>query len=114
MKKVEAIRLISKTFEASFEREGFGYFVKELLNSFDESKAHKWKLIKDSYTEHIASWERVGVYKEDGKRIDILIVHLKKDMALARARTMQRNFVAGYLRGDYGSNMHSKKQIREN
>jgi|APSaa5957512622_1039677.scaffolds.fasta_scaffold01759_3 hypothetical protein len=103
MKKADAVRLIRKTFEAPFAREEFIHFVRELLNSFDESKAHKWKTLKESFSEHIASWERIGVYEEDGKRIDLLIVHLEKETSLERARTMQRNFVAGYLRGDYGS-----------
>ena len=103
MKKTDAVKLIRKTFEAPFEREQFTLFLKELLNSFDESKAHKWKMVKESFSEQVASWERVGVYQKDERRIDTLIVYLKKETSLERARTMQRNFVAGYLRGDYGS-----------
>lgn len=103
MKEADAVRLIRKTFEAPFEREDFIHFMRELLNFFEDSKAHKWKTIKDSFSEHIASWERVGAYYADKQRIDLLIVHLKKETSLERARTMQRNFIAGYLRGNYGS-----------
>jgi hypothetical protein len=103
MKKADAVELVCNTFEAPFERGQFVHFVRELLNSFDEEKAHKWKLIKNSFEDYVDSWERVGVYEQAEQRIDILIVHLKKETSLERARTMQRNFVAGYLRGDYGS-----------
>lgn len=100
----DAIKLVRKTFEAPFERGRFIVFVRELLNTLDEEKAHKWKTVKEYFSEYIASWERIGVYRDaNEKRIDILIVHLKKETSLERARTMQRNFVAGYLRGDYGS-----------
>ena len=105
MKKADAIKLISKTFESPFEREGFIRFVRELLNGFesDAFAPRKGRYIPDAFGGHIKSLERVGVYREAEKRIDILIVHLKKETSLERARTMQRNFIAGYLRGDYGS-----------
>lgn len=105
MKKADAIKLISKTFEAPFEREGFIRFIKELLNSFepDSFAPRTGTYIREAFREQIHSLERIGVYEEADKRIDLLIVHLKKETSLERARTMQRNFVAGYLRGDYGS-----------
>ena len=105
MSKKHAIELVRDTFEAPFERGQFVRFVRELLNSFDDDSfaPRKGTYIPDSFREQVESLERVGVYQQAGTRIDILIVHLKKETSLERARTMQRNFVAGYLRGDYGS-----------
>ena len=105
MSKKHAVELVRDTFEAPFERGQFIRFVRELLNSFDDDSfaPRKGTYIPDSFREQVESLERVGVYEQDQKRIDILIVHLKKETSLERARTMQRNFVAGYLRGDYGS-----------
>ena len=40
--------------------------------------------------------------KPEEKKIDILIVQLKKETSLERARTMQRNFIAWYLNGSRG------------
>ena len=47
--------------------------------------------------------ERIGKYEDpEGKKIDILIVHLKKQTSLEQARTRQRNFIAWYLNGSRG------------
>ena len=47
--------------------------------------------------------ERIGKYKDpDGKFLDILVVHLRKETSLERARTKQRNYVAKYLKGANG------------
>lgn len=59
--------------------------------------------IPDTFKPYINKYERVGKYVSEGKRIDILIVYLKKETSIERARTMQRNFIAGYLAGKYGS-----------
>lgn len=45
-----------------------------------------------------------GKYRDgEEKRLDILIMYLEKELTVERARSMLRNFVAGYLRGNYGS-----------
>ena len=42
-------------------------------------------------------------YKDpSNKEIEVLWVNLKKEAALDRARTMQRNFIAWYLNGGRG------------
>ncbi len=40
--------------------------------------------------------------------IDILIVNLKKETSIERARTMQRNFIAWYLNGSRGGEMKGR------
>ncbi|MEN3046904.1 MAG: hypothetical protein ABDH49_08020 [Candidatus Hydrothermales bacterium] len=54
--------------------------------------------LPDAFSSHIDSLERIGIYSRDDKEIDLLIVQLKKETSLERARTMQRNFVAWYLK----------------
>jgi len=42
---------------------------------------------------------RIGKYTDNKNEIDLLIVQLKRETSLERARTMQRNFIAWYLKG---------------
>ncbi|MCL0034870.1 Eco57I restriction-modification methylase domain-containing protein [Dehalococcoidia bacterium] len=49
--------------------------------------------------------ERIGKYTEDENEIDLLIVKLKRETSLERARTMQRNFIAWYLKGSRGGKL---------
>ncbi len=104
MDKKSAIKLIRETFENSFEKERFVYFVKNLFNKISlEPFEYHGQYIPDTYEPYINKYERVGKYVSEDKRIDILIVYLKKETSIERARTMQRNFIAGYLAGKYGS-----------
>ncbi|MFH1656445.1 MAG: TaqI-like C-terminal specificity domain-containing protein [Candidatus Nealsonbacteria bacterium] len=100
-----AINIIKKTFQGSFDKDSFIYFIKNLLNHIDESSfIYKGNLIPDAYKSYIQSLERIGKYEDikDDKSIDILVVHLKKNTSLERARTMQRNFIGWYLNGSRG------------
>ena len=103
MNQTEATHLIRDVFEQPFDEARFTYFVRELLNDIDESKAFDrpmtGQFIHLSFRDHVRQYRRIATYTDpDGEAIDILIVHLKNDSALERARTMQRNFVAHYLK----------------
>ena len=101
MDKESAKKLIRNTFQNSFDKEKFIYFIKNLLNQYDESKAFHLHgcYIPDSFKDYIKSYERIGTYTDpEGKKIDILIVHLKRETTIDRARTAQRNFIARYLK----------------
>ncbi len=79
-----------------------------LLKTYDRNKALEPRSgiqgITERYLDFIASWERIGRYVDkDGKKIDILVVKLRKETSLYRARTAQRNFVAEYLKGNLGT-----------
>jgi type I restriction-modification system DNA methylase subunit len=102
-----AIKLIRDTFEQRFNDERYVTFVKNLLNSIDESSpfTYQGNLIPDAYKQHITALKRVGKYKDADNSIDILIVHLKKERSLDRARTMQRNFIAWFLNGSRGGEL---------
>lgn len=104
MDRQQAQRIIKETFENPFDRGRFSGFAKNLLNRMeDDPFDYNIVRIPDSYKPHIRRYERIGKYHDGENRVDILIVHLDKETSIERARTMQRNFVAGYLQGKYGS-----------
>ncbi|GAJ12019.1 unnamed protein product, partial [marine sediment metagenome] len=105
MDKQAAINLISNTFNCPFDENRFSNFARNLLNDIDESKtfAYHGTYIPDSFKNHIKKYKRLGKYKDpEGNALDVLIVHLERETALERARTMQRNFIAWYLNGGRG------------
>src|SRR3990167_1979329 len=104
MDKQQAKYIIQETFENPFERERFIGFIKNLLNRIEEATfTYQGQFIPDAYKGYISSLERVGKFNDGENRIDMLIIKLQKETSLERARTMQRNFVAWYLNGKYGS-----------
>src|SRR3989338_6738687 len=104
MDKQKAKHIIQETFENSFEKERFTGFIKNLLNRIEEATfTYQGQFIPDAYKGYISSLERIGKFNDGENRIDMLIIKLQKETSLERARTMQRNFVAGYLQGKYGS-----------
>lgn len=101
MDDTRAKEFIKKVFESEFSKESFTLFIRNLLNTFDESKAfHAHGYVKEVFTPHIKTYERLGTYTDpNDNKIDILIVYLQKETSIERARSMQRNFVAEYLKG---------------
>jgi len=109
MDKEQAKRNIKETFEAPFNEDNFIGFIKNLLNlrqsdiedtSFGTRSGYN---IPEMFRPYISRFKRVAKYLKNNCRIDVLIVHLKKETSIERARSMQRNFIAGYLKGNYGS-----------
>jgi hypothetical protein len=108
MNREQAKRLIIDTFENPFDKGRFSNFIANLLKTYDREKALDQRAGIQGVTERflgfISSWERLGRYiDEEGNKIDILIVKLRKDVSLYRARSTQRNFVAYYLQGKLGT-----------
>jgi hypothetical protein len=104
MHKQHAQKIIRETFEQPFEKARFAGFVRNLLNRYnDDAFTYHGNLIPDAYKPFVSKYERLGKYHDGENRIDILIVYLNRETSLERVRTMQRNFVAGYLQGKYGS-----------
>lgn len=105
MDKEQAIRRVKETLEASFKRDVFLNFTKNLLNKIEETPdtIYRGNYIPDVYKDYINTMYRIGKYEDpDGQKIDVLAVELKKETSLDRARTMQRNFVAWFLNGSRG------------
>jgi hypothetical protein len=102
MNQTEATHLIREVFEQPFDEARFTRFVRELLNEIDESKATRpivGQYIPLSFRDHVQQYRRLATYTDpDGQAVDILLVQLKKNTGLDRARTMQRNLVAHHLK----------------
>ncbi len=100
MDKASAARIISDTFEKPFDKARFQYFIKNMLNQFDELKAfHAHGYVPEIFKEFVKTYERLGTYTDpENQKVDVLIVYLQKETSLERARTAQRNFVARYLK----------------
>ena len=106
MNRDQAKRLIRDTFEAPFNKEKFVIFIKNLLNKIEESPfKYRGKFIPDAFKPYISTLERIGKYADGENEIDLLIVKLKRQTSLERARTMQRNFIAWYLKGSRGGKL---------
>ncbi len=106
MDKQQAQNLIKETFENPFEKDRFSNFIKNLLNQPEDAYLpYRGNYIPDAYKHYILSLERLYKYSNGEHKIDILVVQLKKETSLERARTMQRNFIAWYLNGSRGGEM---------
>jgi type I restriction-modification system DNA methylase subunit len=102
MEKQAAIKIIKDTFENPFEKGQFINLSKNLVKYLDSSKnfSYQGNTIPKAYQDYVSSMERIGQYSDpDNKKIDALIIRLKKATSLEHARTRQRNFVAWYLNG---------------
>jgi len=100
MNKDIAKELVKDTLQNSFNKERFVYFIKNLLNRIDSSKAfHVRGYVQEKYKPHVKTYERIGTYTDiDKDKIDVLIVYLQKENSIERARTTLRNFIADYLK----------------
>ena len=103
MQKLQAQNIVKETLQNDFSKERFVIFIRELLNSYEEASfVYRGNIIPDAYDKYISTIERVGKYSDGESNIDILIVKLRKETSLGRARTAQRNFIAWYLNGSRG------------
>jgi len=106
MNREQAKKLIRETFESPFDKNNFIAFLKNLLKYFEEKTfVYQGNYIPDAFKQYISSLERIGQYICDGKEIDLLVVQLKRETSLERARTAQRNFIAWYLKGSRGGKL---------
>jgi hypothetical protein len=105
MDKQQAKNLIEKTFNNKFNKEQYAKFAMNLLDGLNVEKqfTRPNAYIKESFRNYIESYGRIGKYVDaQGNDFEVLWVNLKKETALDRARTMQRNFIAWYLNGGVG------------
>jgi hypothetical protein len=99
MDKQQARQLIKDTFEHTFDKGRFTTFIKNFLNSIDESKAfHARGYEKEMFRKVVKTYERIGTFiTPNDEKVDILIVYLQKGHSLDYARVTQRNFAGRYL-----------------
>lgn len=97
--------LVKRTFQSDFDRQQFSKFIDRLLKNADFSKKFPQSggNIRQAFRDKVSSFERIAQFTDvDGNKIDILIVNLKQDSTVERARTSLRNFAADYLQSDRG------------
>ena len=102
MDKQTARKIVKDALEEPFDKEKFTYLIKNVLHNMSEenSFAYMGNLIFHAFSDSVGKLERIGKYEDHtGRTVDVLIVHLKKETSLERARTMQRNYIAKYLNG---------------
>ena len=94
---------IAETFRQKFDDARFLYFIRNLVNHLDESKRQTWTLKKAAFEDYVNHFTRLGTYIDpSGEKMDVLVIHLRKDTTLARGRVTLRNFVADYLATGHG------------
>lgn len=105
MNRDAALYLINQSFDRPFDDEEFERLVTNLLNQVHRDRSfglRSGNIIPQAFRSHISTYRRPFVYYDpDGERLDVLIVRLARGSSLERARTMQRNFIAWYLKQDH-------------
>lgn len=103
MDRSQAIAIVHETFTGRFDAPRFTLFIRNLVNHLDESKKQVWTLKKDAFKDYVNHFARLGTYTDPrGERVDVLVIHLRKETTLARGRVTLRNFVADYLATGHG------------
>ncbi|MCL4385546.1 MAG: BREX-1 system adenine-specific DNA-methyltransferase PglX [Actinobacteria bacterium] len=111
MEKTQAKDIIKNIFENKFDKAKFTNFIINLLNINSKELIKETNVdfgrnyIPEIFNQHIDSFQLIGKYEFDKQLIDILVVNLKKETSLDRARTMQRNFIAWYLKNNSDINL---------
>lgn len=83
---------------SAYENSAFVGFVQELLNNVELVAPNAYKKIYNNFSYYVDGYYHIGNYTgNDGGKIAIFSVALKKGDSVERARTMQRNFVKPLL-----------------
>ncbi|RMG97425.1 MAG: class I SAM-dependent DNA methyltransferase, partial [Deltaproteobacteria bacterium] len=101
MDKEAARRLLDKVLGHAFDESAFRELVRNVFKDLDERQTPPFAgaYIYDSFRNQVRQFKRIAKYTDpDGEEIDVLAVALRGGTQLERARTMQRNFVAEYLK----------------
>ena len=101
----EAFRIVQSSLGAAFDLQRFRVFIANLLSGSKmlAEGVQSGVYIPENFREDVASYQRLAKFQtSDGQRLDVLTVKLKSSAKLARARFMQRNFIARYLNGGWG------------
>lgn len=99
MNTASAINLLETTFKNSFSIDNFGYFLTELFNGVQINVRNESKYVKKEFKEYVTTFYNLGTYVEEvGSAIGFYAVELAKESTRDRARTMQRNLIADYLK----------------
>ena len=100
MDKKQAQQLIQQLFTQPFDRDGYQYFLRNLLNNFEPRDVnYSGNLVPDAFKQHVSQYWRIGKYIDpDGDELDLLVVEVKSLTKLERARSALRNFAVNRLK----------------
>src|SRR4030065_2260863 len=94
--------LLKRTFENNFNEVHYKEFISNLFNGFDFSKQFS---LKNDFNENerqaLKDFTYFGSFIDSKNcNLDVLLVELKGDTKVARARSLQRNLIGKYLKGN--------------
>lgn len=94
--------ILETTFGNAFKEDNYRTFIKELFNRFDFSKTQSLKQhFTEDEKEKIKDFTYLGSVEDSNKMsLDVLAVELKGESKVERARSLQRNLVGKYLKGN--------------
>jgi adenine-specific DNA-methyltransferase len=94
--------LLEKTFENEFREDNYKDLVVNLFSRFDFSKECSLRHhFTDDERQKIKDFTYLGTYEDTEKKsLDVLIVELKGGSKVERARSLQRNLIGKYLKGN--------------
>lgn len=90
--------LLKKTFENKFNMDMFKIFTREFFNEPEMLSGKRHTGIWREYEKSIISYSDIAKYKDsEGNTIIILVVELKSEVGVEKARSLQRNFISKIL-----------------
>ena len=90
--------ITSDVFDHPFNEDKFKELNRQILKKMVDDN-YLLPNVWQQYNEYVDSCKRVGKFTDKkGRKIDLLVVKLKKSTSRDRARTMQRNFVAKFIK----------------
>lgn len=101
MKREEAKNIIQDCLEEGYDTGKYEKLIANILTIPYKKMSHKLEgnSIREAFRDSINSYTILGIYEDvEKKKIALLEVYLKNTGSLQNARTMQRNFVADFLK----------------
>lgn len=101
MKHEEAKKIIQDCLENIYDSINFDRLIANILTTpYKIINSVVWEAyVREAFRESVSSYVVRGIYEDStGKKLAILEVRLRSDSSLQNARTMQRNFVADFLK----------------
>ncbi len=103
MSPEEARQLVARVLGNAFDLDAFRQLIANIFpaDSLLPDKVISGNYIPEKFRDDIISYRRLVKHQAEGLRIDVLVVKLRNETKLTRARFMQRNFIARYLNGGW-------------
>ena len=100
MQHTDAVRLIRRTFESAYDETNLRTLIAELFHKAEnKDKFYSGAYIPTAYRDHISSYKYICKYiTPNNDELAVLAVNCTKAKTLESARTLQRNFVANYMK----------------